>query len=275
MRRTLTLLMVALLLVTSTMVAAGPSAAADQPNAAIRLSGERTAYTDVTIDRPTTLDRVTSRFDYEGEFAGWVAHPVGRSFGDADMVGAYVKDGVGYDSDGRRVVMPIGGNIKGELAPGTYRFYLLADGPAEITIPIVTGISSMALEPVRHVRARLHEVAVPVAGHAVVAGTTRIPITVTPDRLTVNSLTLFSDPAVAVGHTSSCVRRLGTATPICEDTADQSLVQCAAQSCYTTISTSYGPGTLEAGQHEAFHSATMTLVHQVVALVLQVDLQRA
>ncbi|HEU0130568.1 MAG TPA: hypothetical protein VFQ85_06215 [Mycobacteriales bacterium] len=95
----------------------------------ILLRGSRTAYVDLTVYVNTTIDPSAIRVTRHGSFAGFFLSPAPAN---RDTVGALVMPRVGATGDG--TLMRLGESW--DVAAGRYRAFLLADGPAEVFIPI-------------------------------------------------------------------------------------------------------------------------------------------
>lgn len=163
------------LLVLSLLLVVGPAGraavAAPQPQF-ITLVGSQTAYVDVRFDEKFRLDEGSTKLSYRADFAGWLIRRLGEpvDIDNGNITGAYAIREVGPPGSPPHV-HPAGLRPYQDkpLAPGLYRVYLLADGPATVRIPIVSGAAPQTIRPLRPTTARVAATELEVTGGQVAA----------------------------------------------------------------------------------------------------------
>ena len=119
------------------------------PSAQLTLTGKRTAYVDVTIKVRTAFDFAHATVSGGGSYVGVYAEAIDKPVSERPKPGAsigliQIRD---YHGPGESSYeMQLGSDPY--LMPGRYRFYLVADGPAIVRLP-VSGAMSTSLHP-RH-----------------------------------------------------------------------------------------------------------------------------
>ena len=120
--------LLAMLLVLVSLLSA-PSFA--DPADGILLRGSRTAYVDLYIYENTTIDAASLRITGGRSFAGFFLAPAPAN---RDTVGALVMPRVGATGDSAASMVKLGQSW--DVQAGKYRAFLIADGPAEVFVPI-------------------------------------------------------------------------------------------------------------------------------------------
>lgn len=106
-----------------------PSSAA--PNEGILVRGSRTAYVDVFVYEATTIAPADIDIKRGGSYAGFFLSPAPA---DRPTVGALVMPRVGATGETAQDVVKLGESW--DVRPGKYRLFLIADGPADVFVPI-------------------------------------------------------------------------------------------------------------------------------------------
>ena len=117
----------------------------------ITLEGNRTAWVDVTLGSKVTIDYNASSFTGRGRFTGFYAEDLTRPLTTRYVVGHSL--GAVKLRDFRLPTQP---GITQDLSPrgsrtldaGRYRFYLIADGTAQVRLALAGG-PNLSLRPVR------------------------------------------------------------------------------------------------------------------------------
>ena len=120
--------LLATLLCALSLLAVPSSAAGDE---GILVRGSRTSWVDVYVYSTATIAPADIEFTRRGSFAGFFLAPAPAN---RPTVGALVMPRVGATGDTQSNVMKLGESW--DVAPGKYRLFLLADGPAEVFVPI-------------------------------------------------------------------------------------------------------------------------------------------
>lgn len=129
-------MVVAVVLVVTTGLTAGHAAAA--PNGALALHGVQTSSIDITLASDTTFDLDRLEMTGAGRFVGFYAEaldvPVSRRTEPRRHLGAVqIRD---WHAPGQPpLTLSFAPESENVLRAGRYRFYLLADGRAEVRIP--------------------------------------------------------------------------------------------------------------------------------------------
>lgn len=243
----------------------------------ITLTGKRTAYVDVRFESKFKVDEWATKLDFGGRFAGWAMHRLGEPIDltNGNLTGAYaIKDAHSQD---RPYVLPVGFRALEDdsLAPGVYRIYLLADGPTRVQVPITKGAEAMALRPLRPTTARVTAAELDVAPVGVVPRSTNYsPVSLRDDVLAASIVYFHAEPGVTAQDVQACIAKENEG-PLqnCEGGGIAGQVLHPTQSYDFSLSTWYEPGTLEAGDHFAFHKVTAATVDWVVGASLTLQLQ--
>ena len=275
MRRTL----LAIVLVISAIGPGAGTASANGPSPSISITGKRTSFVDVRFNKSFSLDQRATKIDARGKFAGWVIHSLGRptSHGGADVAGAYMlKDVAPTDPQYGPHLFKM--NLGEATFPaGQYRIYLLADGPAQIRIPVLKGAISKNLRPTRATGARWTAKEIPLAAPGVVKDSVSQPIRVGSRSFTVNTLYLYSDEGATIQDTQSCLRdRAEEVAPPeqnCEGGGWVGSVLHAQQDYVFTLNYTYPPGSIAAGTYFAFAKARAAGVNRAMGVGVSVDLR--
>jgi hypothetical protein len=196
MRRVPLLAMLAVLL--SVFVA--PASAA--PSEGILLRGSRTAYVDLYVYENTTIDTASLRVTGGRSYAGFFLAPAPAN---RDTVGALVMPRVGASGSSAASMMRLGDSW--DVQAGKYRAYLIADGPAEVFIPIA-GQGLRGWVPTRSASfsVRGADFSVPAGG---VSGHHRRNLTLRARSLVVAAGRATSTSVTAVDHLNACVSASG------------------------------------------------------------------
>ena len=272
-------ILLAILLLVGAMVPGAAAALEESTSPSISIVGKRTSFIDVRFDKSFSLDEGSTKITTRGEFAGWLIHPLGRpaSYGDGDIGGAYMlRDVAPTDPQygPHLFTMYIGEQT---FPAGRYRIYLLADGPAEIRIPMLQGATSKRLRPIRATGARWTAKDIPLVAPGVVKDSVSQPIRVGRRSLTFNSLYLYSEEGATIQDTQSCLRdRTEEAAPPeqnCEGGGWLGSVLHARQDYEFTLTYTYPPGSVAAGKYYAFAKARATAVNRVMGVGVSIDLR--
>ena len=223
----------------------------------IVLRGSGTAYVDVVFDEPFLLDEEETRMDYDGTYAGWFMHKLGEKVRTArrgNIAGSYVLREFAYP--GQSVTTSMGGyGFKTKpLAAGRYRMYLMSDGPAEVTIPVVRGAHSMFLRPSKPTVSdvAVQHFSVGPGGTVIEALTT--PVLIRPSTMGVSMVTAYSEPGLTVESMSACFVDPGDE---CTGfTGASGWIISADQDYSMTVSVHYDPGLFAYGDYEARQQMT-------------------
>jgi hypothetical protein len=186
------------------LVAAAPPATAV---GTLVLTGSRTAYVDVTFPSPPQLG--AAEYDTRGRYAGYYIEPLFDTGQSRSLVDGFRGGEVrftGLSAGGRVPAVRLGrgpGNMKDEPT-GRYRVYLIADGPATVTIPLMSGSRSYHLKP-RKAVSSYARVAALRPGESV-AG--RLALTTGRRSVTVSAL-MVQAPVAAAADNQVCVAPAG------------------------------------------------------------------
>ena len=242
-------------------------AQAKRADQSLTLTGDRTAYVDVEFDRPITLDVGATRIEYGGSHAGWLMHPAG-SAPSRDLTGSYAIRDAQPDSGSKPSDTLNYGKVK--LKSGTYRFYLLADGPTTVRIPIVSGAESFELRPTTPTTSISKTVDFTVGDAGMANEEHRTPVHVGPSSFGASIITVASESGLALDSIDACFAPAGGD---CEPPALQGAIVGSDEGSWMSYSARYSPGELEAGEYEAIQSAmTAGSIKTVTGATLLVDL---
>ena len=277
MRRTLCTLMAAGSLLLSLVPEGSFASPPVKDGGSISITGQRTAYMDVKFDEKFTLDEEATSIDSDGTFAGWMMHRLGQDFdiSKGNVAGAYViSDIVPPDEVEESFLFNVGFKSK-NLAPGTYRVYLLADAPTRIEIPIAKGASSMKLRPTHRTDAIATTVDLAVTAGSV-NDTKYTPVEVTNNTMTVSHLFFSAGQGITVQDVQACVKQEMDPVEGCEEGGIAGYVIHPLQTYLFALSSYYEPGVLAPGDHYAFQRAIAGVVlERVVGASLSVELKGA
>jgi hypothetical protein len=190
-----------------------------------------------------------------------------------NVAGAYViRDVVPPDEALDSFHFNIGFRSK-NLAPGTYRIYLLADAPANIHIPIVKGAATTRLRPRFRAKA-----SATTAELAVIAGavndTKHTPVRVTDNTLTISTLFFSASQGATVQNVQACVKKEMEPAAGCEGGGIAGYVIHPLVGYTFSLSTFYEPRILDPGDYYAFQRATAgVVVQRAVGASLSVELK--
>ena len=144
-------MLVLLLLVLAAVVRPATAAAP----AALVLQGSRTASTDITLRSATTFDLLHVTTTGRGRFVGFYVETLDRPASQRDQDGTFtgvVQLRDVHEPGEAGIQMSLGSSVSPTLPAGHYRVYLLADGPARVSVPI-KGVGGLSLRPTRAERA--------------------------------------------------------------------------------------------------------------------------
>ena len=277
MRRVLLVMMVTI----SSIVPAGRAAMAEPGGASITVVGKRTGYVDVRFDEKFQLEDWNSEIDFKGQFAGWLIHPLGQTseldYDRGDFEGAYMIRKVRptkpeYDPNLSIVYLP-----NRTFAPGLYRVYLLADGPAKIRIPMTKGTHSKTIRPTHPTPARWTAEEIPLTAPGVVNDSVSQPLRVTSDSLTLSSIYLYSNAGVTVQNVAACLRDRPEEAPPpeqnCEGGGAIGPVIHAQQDYALEFTYVYPPGAVAPRNYYTFANARAATVDRVMGSGVTIQLQ--
>lgn len=193
MRRRTSLL--AMLLCALSFLAVPSSAAGDE---GILVRGSRTAWIDIYVYSTATIAPADIEFTRRGSYAGFYLSPAPA---DRPTVGALVMPRVGATGETQNDVMKLGESW--DVAPGKYRLFLIADGPAEVFVPIA-GQGFRGWSPSHPAPVDVRRV-----GFDVPAGSTgeqrRVPVDLRTRSLVVAAGVASSASLTAVDQVAACV----------------------------------------------------------------------
>lgn len=187
-----------------------PSAQAQvSGSASIILTGSRTGYVDLTFTGPVTLDEFRAKFEYSGTYSGWFIHKLGEAVDTAgDEAGsAAIRSLVPAGDPPTSPSFEFAFGFNPELSAGSYRLYLLSDGPSTVTIP-VEGISKdIRFRPRARTFSFAETIDFPPAGPGgtYVRAQTRIPIVLDPSFMVTTMALAYADPGAQVISIGTCV----------------------------------------------------------------------
>lgn len=108
----------------------------------ITLQGQRTAWVDVTLPKQVTIDYDASTFSGGGRFAGFYAEninlPVASRYTAGHTLGAVKLRDFRLPTE-PGITEDLAGSLGKSLKPGRYRFYLIADGQAQVRLAFKGG----------------------------------------------------------------------------------------------------------------------------------------
>ena len=277
MRRVL----LAIFLILGAIAPAGHAAVADTAAApSLTLKGTKTSFVDVSFAEKFSLDEQSTEIDSKGRFAGWALHPLGPKAGDEDLdiVGAYELDDVAPTAPeyGPHQFTLNTGDVT--LPAGRYRVYLLADGPAEVSVSFAEGGVTKTLRPRRATGARFTAADMPMTAPGVVNGSLSQPLVVTKDSLTISSLYLYSEEGATVQSVTACLRERAedegpSVEQECEGGGWAGYVVHAQQDYVFNLNTIYPPGTIPAGRYYSFAKARASQVERAIGVGVTIDLR--
>lgn len=245
------------------------------------VSGRRTAYVDVTFDRPVTLRDLHAKITYRGSYAGWLIHKAGKPFslGDNDVAGSFVMRNLAPpEFRGRReMINGLGDESNRTLEPGRYRLYLITDGVARVSVPAEGLSRTMVFEPKQRTRSFADAEKLPLqvdAAGAAGAGSVedRIPVRSNRDTLSIVMTFLFARRGAMALNQDACFTTPGG------DCGGRYGWQGAAfavvpQQWGIGFMVLYEPGVLEPGKYDGVSSFDGGgTVYDARAAVFQVDL---
>jgi hypothetical protein len=227
----------------------GPAQAKEASS--ITLTGSHTAYVDVEFDHTLKLELGRSRMDYNGDYAGWMMHRVGGSLGGdaAKVLGGYViRDAVAPGQSAARPNSTIGfGTVA--VKAGTYRIYLVADGPTEVRIPIASGSPSLSLAPTTETTSAADVVDFTVGQGGVINEEKRTPVHVGPTSFGVSLAAIYSSAGTTAHSIDTCFAAPGAE---CEPPVPTSgAIVGDSEGSSASYASHYAPGELAAGDYEA------------------------
>lgn len=179
-----------------------PAHAADAP---IVVIGYRSAYIDVTFERPVTVREIGTKITYEGSYAGCLIHPKGVPYEDAgeNVAGGYVISGLlppHYPQD----PIDFGLNVNPTLEPGGYRLYLLGDGFARVTIPTEGLSHRLILKPRIPTRSYAKAAELPLSFEVAGSGRGRFPVETNLNTLSLSIIAFFSRRGATAANVDAC-----------------------------------------------------------------------
>lgn len=129
-----------------------PSGAA-QGTQRIVMSGSTSGYVDIVLTHPTQLDDTKAQLTGRGRYTGFALDRLGDDKNPVTFLYVWFRDahvGTPTTTGGA-----LGDGIAQPLPAGTYRAYLLTDGPGSISFPVIRGtFPRTMLKPQRPTRPR-------------------------------------------------------------------------------------------------------------------------
>ncbi len=276
MRRVLLTIVVTIFAV----VPAGRAALAEPREAWLTVVGNRTSFIDVRFDEKFKLDDWKTRIDFKGDFAGWLIHPLGQplDFDDGDYDGAYmIRDVAPSNPEYGPNLFSISFGER-TLAPGLYRVYLFADGPAKVHIPMLEGATSKTIRPHQRTTARWTAKDIPLVAPRVVADGVAQRFRVTRDSLTFSSIYLYSDDGVTAQQTTqACLRESPEEAPLLEQNCEgpggiMGVTSHPLQDFAFVLTYVYPPGSMATDNYYTFAKARAATVDRAIGLAFTIRL---
>lgn len=224
------------------------------------LSGSRTAWVEVSLRAPITFDLNAMSTNSSGRYAGFYVDAVtsAQRQASAGNIGAVVPQDLRAPGAKESYHMLIWNRSKDSqtLVPGRYRFYLLADSPSTVRVPLKDG-HGMSLRPTHSTSAAL------VADRDILvnplqADNVRL-LNVTGTRTVNVSYIVIGKFHAFAGNLGTCFRKpeakCGTATHGGADGPYTGTVVDPLNETDFGFTTVYAPGALPPGRYEAWQGA--------------------
>ena len=228
--------------------------------AVIVLQGTRTASVDVTLRSALTFDMASMTASGRGRFVGFYVDAIGsaqRAAQDGHVGGVIPRD-LHPPGVGEGWIVPIWNHSDSgqTLQAGRYRFYLIADGPSTVRVPLRLG-RSQTLRPTRPATSTLVSKADALVSR--VEAKNVQSITVSGARNVSFSVLLLGKFRVYAGDIGTCLRKPETPCGSATNTGIDGAWTGAAVSPLSDAdfgwTTVYSPGALPPGRYEAWLGA--------------------
>jgi hypothetical protein len=235
-----------------------PSVADAAGTGEILITGGRTAYVDVTLRSPVTIDVPASSMVSRGTFVGFYAESLDRPTGDRYAQGSAaglvtIRDYHPPGAEGGTLDLLSGSRT---LNPGRYRVYLIADAKASVRL-VTSGSDKIRLTPSRPATARA-AVRTDILQNPLVASNSQSLVVPSSRSIAFSSVVVGKFRAF-VGTISACFalpgKDCGSATTGTGDgSATMELVSPTTDLTFrrTTI---YAPGALRAGTYDTLQDS--------------------
>lgn len=190
------------------LVAALAGSATAAPGEGVELVGSSTGWVDIWVRELVTIPESEITITSKGRYAGFYMVPDTAT---RQPVGALALPALGAGAGGSSGGAPFRLGESYDVAPGTYRLYLLADSPTTVHIPIPNhAYQRLAPRARASSGLRLLDYALPAAEQR---GERRIGMHVRRPTLTVAAQLVASDGFTGVDHVTTCLVAAGR---VCE-----------------------------------------------------------